>query len=551
MKDLNGIPFRRRKKDEDPSILAIQLSQLTQQISNGTGGSGGVLVYNTLIDLQNAFPNGSTQPAWIIADNEWYYWSGTITKPTDNIAPVITCSSSGGTFSSAQTVTLSSNENATIYYTLDGSTPTTSSSIYSSALTIPSTSTLKFFGKDTSGNSSIVQSVIFTINAVDNTSPIISASVQGGTYTGVQTIVLSANETSTIYYTTDGSTPTYPVSGTTQTYSSALNISATTTLKYIGRDSAGNVSLPVTQTYTINIPVDTTPPVVTATPVAGTYTSAQSVTLSTEAGATIYYTTDGSTPTMASTVYTAPIPISATTTLQFIGKDVTGNVSTPVVATYTINIASGYVSNGLQVYYDFRPLTSLPSTMIDSSGNGNTGTFVGSGNTLSNGEFISSNTSSNYISFNNGISLMEAYPFTMEFYVNFTRVATGTWQTILDSKSATGSGYGVQLGYYNSTYSTSPNTLGMVGSVSQPNNLYSGFNAFDGNYHHITVAWQQTKQELYIDGVLVQTYNSTSANPLGTRAIQILGNSKAKIFRLYNRVLTASEVSQNYNEAIS
>jgi hypothetical protein len=52
MKDLNGIPFRRRKKDEDPSILAIQLSQLTQQISNGTGGSGGVLVYNTLIDLQ-------------------------------------------------------------------------------------------------------------------------------------------------------------------------------------------------------------------------------------------------------------------------------------------------------------------------------------------------------------------------------------------------------------------------------------------------------------------------------------------------------------------
>ena len=68
----------------------------------------------------------------------------------------------------------------------------------------------------------------------------------------------------------------------------------------------------------------------------GTYTSAKSVELScvTE-GATIYYTTDGTEPTAASTAYTGAISISETTTLKAIavkGEDVSSVAS----ATYTI-----------------------------------------------------------------------------------------------------------------------------------------------------------------------------------------------------------------------
>jgi hypothetical protein len=58
-------------------------------------------------------------------------------------------------------------------------------------------------------------------------------------------------------------------------------------------------------------------PVSTVT--TGVYESAQSVSLSTTtAGATIYYTTDGSTPTSSSMVYSTPLNISATTRLRAI-----------------------------------------------------------------------------------------------------------------------------------------------------------------------------------------------------------------------------------------
>ena len=55
----------------------------------------------------------------------------------------------------------------------------------------------------------------------------------------------------------------------------------------------------------------------TFSPVAGTYTTAQNVTLKCATkGAVIYYTLDGSVPTTASAVYATPIPVSTTTTIQ-------------------------------------------------------------------------------------------------------------------------------------------------------------------------------------------------------------------------------------------
>ena len=90
------------------------------------------------------------------------------------------------------------------------------------------------------------------------------------------------------------------------------------------------------------MPTDPTPPTVAAAPLGGSFASAQSVTLTAtdnNPGTSIYFTTNGSTPTSASTRYTAPISIATTTTLKFIAIDAAGNSSAIGSETYTI--ASG------------------------------------------------------------------------------------------------------------------------------------------------------------------------------------------------------------------
>lgn len=84
--------------------------------------------------------------------------------PVDTTAPTVTASVPTGTYNSTQTVALSANETATIYYTLDGTTPTAASTVYSAQISISSTTTLKFFGRDTVGNDSAVQTVTYTIS---------------------------------------------------------------------------------------------------------------------------------------------------------------------------------------------------------------------------------------------------------------------------------------------------------------------------------------------------------------------------------------------------
>lgn len=82
-------------------------------------------------------------------------------------------------------------------------------------------------------------------------------------------------------------------------------------------------------------PGQTAPP--SFTPPGGTYSSGQTIAFSnTTPGAQMFYTTNGSTPTATSTRYTAPIPVSSTTTLKAIAI-ASGLSNSPITtATYTI-----------------------------------------------------------------------------------------------------------------------------------------------------------------------------------------------------------------------
>ncbi|MFC1615153.1 chitobiase/beta-hexosaminidase C-terminal domain-containing protein, partial [Patescibacteria group bacterium] len=170
----------------------------------------------------------------------------------DIIAPTTSASPLGGTHTGTQSVTLSPNETATTYYTIDGSTPTTGSDIYSSAIIISVNTTLKYFSVDTAGNTETVKTESYTIT-VDAIDPITTSDPLGATFTSTQTVTLTPNESATTYYTIDGSTPT---TGST-VYTTALTISADTTLKYFSVDTAGNTETVKTETYTI-IPSSTT-----------------------------------------------------------------------------------------------------------------------------------------------------------------------------------------------------------------------------------------------------------------------------------------------------
>jgi hypothetical protein len=102
-------------------------------------------------------------------------------------------------------------------------------------------------------------------------------------------------------------------------------------------DNAGNHQT-VTKTFTID---STAPAAPTANPPAGTYDSAQTVTLAdSDASASIYYTTDGSTPYASSTKYTDPITVSQDEAIKAVAIDEAGNVSDVLTAAYTIDTGS-------------------------------------------------------------------------------------------------------------------------------------------------------------------------------------------------------------------
>jgi hypothetical protein len=80
---------------------------------------------------------------------------------------------------------------------------------------------------------------------------------------------------------------------------------------------------------------DTTAPTTSASPVGGTFTGPVTVTLTPNETATTYYCT-GSSSCNPTTVYTAPVAISASTTLRYYSKDVANNSETVKSQTYTI-----------------------------------------------------------------------------------------------------------------------------------------------------------------------------------------------------------------------
>jgi len=318
-------------------------------------------------------------------------------------------SPAGGTYSSTQSVTLSSSTSgASIRYTTDGSTPSsTVGTVYSGPLTVSGNATIKGIAYKTGLTTSAVTSATYTFVAPGTV--IVSAggvftntamTSQTGTFTATFQATPSADPTNALVGLSNGSqsafsgfacaarfNPTGNIDArnggayaaastiayapnTTYAFRVVANVPARTYSVYV--TPAGGSEVTVGSNYAFRTEqasvaslnnwgavVDTAanggvgsmtvasfaiggavPSAPVFTPAAGTYTSVQSVTISSSGSTSIRYTTDGSTPSATvGTVYSGPVAIGATGTLKAVGINATG-ASPVTTGAYTINIPS-------------------------------------------------------------------------------------------------------------------------------------------------------------------------------------------------------------------
>ncbi len=246
---------------------------------------------------------------------EKYVFIPDIPKPEFSVSPGIYAD-----FLSLKIRSLVSGVN--IRYTVDGSVPTSSNGILipaasawtageGSVIEIQKTTTVKAVAYSDHKSSETLTG-IFTISVPS----VPEFSIPGGEYASPQTLSLNAPVGQEIWYTLNGSVPS-PVSAIK--YISPVSIPGNTKVSVISCfPNTSNCTSPVSANYIILSRL--APPVFS--PVPGEFSSAQSVTLSSnEPNAKIYYTLDGSLPVPGvSSLYSSPILIQSTANLRTVAS---------------------------------------------------------------------------------------------------------------------------------------------------------------------------------------------------------------------------------------
>ena len=153
-----------------------------------------------------------------------------------------------------------------------------------------------------------------------------------GTYTSTQTVAISDTTSgASIYYTTNGTVPT-----TSSTrYTGPITVSASETIDAIAVDAGDTNSAEASAIYVITIPPPATVATPSFNPVAGTYTSPQTVTISdTTAGASIFYSLNGG----MVAAYSGPLSVSLSEALSAYATAPGDTESAAAAAAYTISI---------------------------------------------------------------------------------------------------------------------------------------------------------------------------------------------------------------------
>ena len=347
---------------------------------------------------------------------------------------------SGESFVGSLDVTLNSSDNATIAYTV---TNVATSAVVASGEVISGQS-IKLI--DESGNAQYQISASATREGLDDSDQTTAAYYAGKpnlqvtpSHTGEPYRISSPTEISmatsdgaTIYYTTDGSTPT--TSSTAYTAPITVNSNVTYTVLAIKAFTVGSKNYQVTSDLLeCQYEFGLEPP--TFSPEAGSYTAnSLDVTLSsTTAGATIYYTTDGTTPSSSSTAYTGPITLTHTTTVKAIAVY---NSYTSEVASAKFTLIKGTTTTIWSENWTGETKDTQPASVTSGGGTG-TATYSYSGSSSLKAEALAAGASPELLiakgggSFTATINLPSGVksPLTLKFLQNYARTTVSTSTT--------------------------------------------------------------------------------------------------------------------------
>lgn len=283
--------------------------------------------------------------------------------PTSNVP--------SGRYEDIINVSLSSPDSNEIIYTLDGSDPSTSGIWFAGSIKIDKPVTLKA-GSIKNGVMSDVNTFSYDIDLKPKTP---QASVNPGRYDTIQTIALSSQSPNTeLFYTTDGSIP----SSLSNKYINAITLNQPTTIKAIAVNKYGFSSDIASFTYEILIKPEK-PDIETT---AGVYYTPVNIKISSQTmESTIYYTLDGTNPTIYSTKYLSEFTLDRTSTVKAISVSKYGVVSDLAWSTFEIyltpenpdfNIKAGtyYTVQNIELS-TIAPLAEIYYTLDNSEPTGN------------------------------------------------------------------------------------------------------------------------------------------------------------------------------------
>jgi hypothetical protein len=220
----------------------------------------------------------------------------------------------------------------------------------------------------------------------------------------------------------------------------------------------------------------------------------------------------------------------------------------------TVEAGPNIVTNGLVLSLDAANSRSYPgtgTTWTDLSGNDNTGTLTSSPTYISlNNGYFSFNGSTQYVELGNKFNIDEGTA-ALWFTVDNNITTTNALNYRLFGKTTD-----FEFRFAN-TVSDAVNYGSLQGDLGGTNTVRTSQKNWTANqWYYATLTWNQTSNvsNIYVNGVLDgtgtvsnitgQTTENFNIGRSGTRGYLA---GKISLFKLYNRVISAAEVMQNFN----